>query len=755
MSGGERPEPLLPPGVPTQVAAASCLVLAPHADDEVLGCGGLLAQLAREGAVVRVLFLSDGGGGGEEVTDRAAYRATRRAEAAAAAAVLGLAGVEHLDLADGALGLAREAMAAALRRALVTLRPELVLVPSPLEVSADHRAAFAALHDVLGPVRPDDGLAGEDGDRAALFAATRGLRVLAYEVNHPAYPDLLVDVSAEVPLLERAMACYASQEARHPYLAAALGLRRYRCLSLTPAATAAEAYRQLTPADFSTRSLAALVGHLGGVPALQVEQQGPTISVVVRTRDRPRLLAAALASLAASTWQRAEVVLVNDGGASPEVPADFPLPVRRVEHATSRGRAAAANAGIAVASGELIAFLDDDDLVFPEHLATLAFAAAWQDAGVVYSDAAVGVYELAGDGSWRCVERRLPYSRDFDPDRLLVDNYIPFNTVAIRRELLAAVGPLEESLEFFEDWDLLVRLSARTRFQHLRRTTCEYRHFRGAGHHVFGETPRGRADFLVTKARVLARHAERLTPELLARVVDGMRAEAVGYAEAAAERQAAWQALRGQHDAVQHTHRLLADDYHRLEGAQRELSDRYWEREEAFHQLNGEHASLLGEATRLSEDLRRLYGVERELREAASAQGELIAGLYAQNAVLDAAVHELEPVRGELAAVQAALAAATARDSARAAEVARLQGEEGRLAAAVAEQQASLGTLHAEIGRLTASQGELQTVLAATQAREGELWHEVERLNGLIRAMEATRAWRLHRFTERLRGGRT
>src|SRR6185369_8595321 len=197
---------------------------------------------------------------------------------------------------------------------------------------------------------------------------------------------------------------------------------------------------------------------------------------------------------------------VNDGGAPPAVPEGYPLPVVRVDHPESRGRAAAAQAGIEAAGGDYVAFLDDDDLAAPEHLATLAGLVGGAGVRVAYTDAAVAVYALDADG-WVCRERRLPYSRDFDPDVLLVDNYIPFNTLLIERRLFAEVGPFDLSLPFFEDWDLLIRLAARTPFHHLDRVTCEYRHFRGGGHHIFGERPRERGDFLAVKARVLAKHA--------------------------------------------------------------------------------------------------------------------------------------------------------------------------------------------------------------------------------------------------------
>src|SRR4030095_14205853 len=93
---------LQPPGWTERVRAASALVLAPHYDDEVLGCGGVLAQLASAGAAVRVLFLTDGGGG-EEVPDGEAYRRRRREEGSRVCELLGFAGCDHLGLPDGAL----------------------------------------------------------------------------------------------------------------------------------------------------------------------------------------------------------------------------------------------------------------------------------------------------------------------------------------------------------------------------------------------------------------------------------------------------------------------------------------------------------------------------------------------------------------------------------------------------------------------------------------------------------------------------
>ncbi|MCZ7649664.1 MAG: PIG-L family deacetylase [Thermoanaerobaculia bacterium] len=379
----------MPPGTTAEILSRETLVIAPHPDDEVLGCGGLVAGLAAAGTSVRVVFLSDGGGGEEPIEDRPAYAAARRGEAREAAERLGIAEVEHLDLPDGRLEQSLPELVEALQQRLSVRPPDLLLVPSPAERSADHRAAFAALHRLLAPLR--------DGD--PLLASLRPLRILAYEVNGPLVPDLLIDVSDRVEAIARAMAAYATQEARHPYLEAALGLRRFRTLTLGPDVAAAEGYRELAVDDFRTRGPAALATELGGGPEVAEVRGWPEVSVVVRTVDRPALLAEALASLAASSYRRLEVVVVNDGGAPPEVPAGFPFAVRRLDLAPRRGRGGAANAGIGAATGSHVAFLDDDDLVEPEHFEVLAGLVSAAGVRVAYTDAAVGVYELDPEGA--------------------------------------------------------------------------------------------------------------------------------------------------------------------------------------------------------------------------------------------------------------------------------------------------------------------------------------------------------------------
>jgi LmbE family N-acetylglucosaminyl deacetylase len=264
------------PGKTTDVVAQKVLVIAPHADDDVLGCGGLLAKLAARGAAIHVLFLTDSSGGDEVTEHQQQYAERRRYEARAALELLGITSIEHLDLPDGRLDQFMGLAAGAIERTLIEVRPELLLAVSPLEVTSDHQAAFAALHRTLSGLRGG----GE------LDAAVAELKILLYEINHPGYPDVLVDVSAEIQALTEAIKKHSSQLDLHNYLKAAIGIRRYRTLSLPTSVTAAEGFRELRAADFVTHSVAGMIRALGGCPAIHERAEGPRISVVV-PGDRP------------------------------------------------------------------------------------------------------------------------------------------------------------------------------------------------------------------------------------------------------------------------------------------------------------------------------------------------------------------------------------------------------------------------------------------------------------------------------------
>jgi len=513
-------EETLIPYQSSELTGARILVLAAHPDDESFGAGGTLALSAGKAEAIRVWIATDGTGQ-EGVPPEGAreYAARRREEAIAAVAALGLEEPRFAGLADRSLsGLdSSRVLETAIREELAEFRPDLVFCPSPAEIHPDHRALARALFEEVASSRPGD----PDHDRF------RMMRIAFYELSHPILPNVLVDVAPVAEKKDEALACYVSQQAVRDYAGAIRGLNAYRRLTLSGRGPV-EAFRVLTYAEASTTSLEELRRAIG--PSLVTDgDRGPApVSVVIRTRNRPALLREALESLRAQTARPKQVVVVNDGGASPKEVVDGfrdAFPVLLDEPRQRRGRSAAANRGVALAKEELVAFLDDDDRCFPDHIERLAAGHRQGPEPVVYSDAVTVVYGQ-GEAGWEPRIRTLQYSLDFDPDYLLLANYIPIHTLLLPRELFTKVGGFDEGIEYSEDWDFLIRLSAETPFRHLRAVTCEYRVFEAPSSDPNpGHVAAGAGAFQDARRKIFERYAARRTDAGLARVLDRMRSQ--------------------------------------------------------------------------------------------------------------------------------------------------------------------------------------------------------------------------------------
>ncbi|MFO7173878.1 MAG: glycosyltransferase family 2 protein [Bacillota bacterium] len=184
----------------------------------------------------------------------------------------------------------------------------------------------------------------------------------------------------------------------------------------------------------------------------------PAVSVIVPTYNRPGHLRECLRALAAQTYPDFEVIVVNDAGAPvEEVVAGFPrLRITLINQPANRGHVAARNRGLDAARGTYIAFCDDDDLWLPGHLAGLV-AAVEAGADLAYSDAEVVVFAQTPAG--RMPRRREVFAFDFDPDLLRRWNFIPPSTVLYRRDLHRRLGPLDEAMADYWDWDWWLRVA--------------------------------------------------------------------------------------------------------------------------------------------------------------------------------------------------------------------------------------------------------------------------------------------------------
>ena len=589
----QREDSLIPYSA-TELTGARILALAAHPDDESFGAGGTLAVNAGKAQAIRVWIATDGteqeGIGAEAALE---YVAKRREEAVRAAAALNLEPPRFGGLPDRSLASDRGALAAALAAELADFEPDLVLCPSPTEIHPDHRALARALYELVASSRAGDA----DHDRF------RFLRIGFYELSHPLLPNTLVDIAAVARKKENALLCFASQQAVRDYVGAMQGLNAYRRLTLSGSGPV-EAFRVVTYPEASTTSFEQLRRTIGP-SAITDGAHGPApVSVVIRTRNRPALLKDALESLRAQTARPRQVVVVNDGGASPrEVTDGFrdAFDVVLEDPKQRRGRSAAANRGVAVAGQELVAFLDDDDRCFPDHLERLVAAQRQGPEPVVYADAVTVVYGQREAG-WEPRVRTLQYSLDYDPDYLLLANYIPIHTLLLPRELFRKVGGFDEVLEYSEDWDFLIRLSAETPFRHLRAVTCEYRVFEAQSNdptHVAA----GAGVFQDARRKIFERYAARRTDAGLGRVLDRMRAQVAYWYDRDGISQGELKFLR-------EGHRRANEALERSEALRQSEKSRLTAENELLHERTAEYDRLLQEA---QIEVERQYGILQQI----------------------------------------------------------------------------------------------------------------------------------------------
>jgi glycosyltransferase involved in cell wall biosynthesis len=320
-------------------------------------------------------------------------------------------------------------------------------------------------------------------------------------------PNLLIDVSAEWDTVVSAGEAYVSQLEVHPYIEVMDGMARSRRLTLPSGVSRAEAYHVVDPRYVRTHSAAEWAAAQGPSFGLEDAGEAAALDVVVRTKNRPHLLREALESIRAQLHPARKVVIVNDGGESVAdmCSTDGPgLAVELIELEESRGRAAAAQVGLECATASHVVFLDDDDLMYPDHLMVLAKAVA-HGVAVPYVDAVQGLWRMTDSGNLEQAFRHRTFGGEFDQALFGLVNHIPLPCVAIPRELALELGGFDAELEMYEDWDLLLRLVTRTPLVHIPRLTCEYRMIEGAGG-ITGSNPPGSPGQLAALEAMWKRH---------------------------------------------------------------------------------------------------------------------------------------------------------------------------------------------------------------------------------------------------------
>lgn len=194
-------------------------------------------------------------------------------------------------------------------------------------------------------------------------------------------------------------------------------------------------------------------------PTLPASSERPLVSVVVPYRDRTRYLPYCLEALARQTYPALEVLIADDGSTSAEALEQlrgiesrswpWPLRVVQLEHA---GLGPARNGGWRAAAGELVTFIDDDDVAFDHFVETL-----WRARVVSGADVAVGGARFFhGDGAPSAHRGDVVRISLCHPHELgLISNQYGGPVNLWPRALLEQLGGFHA--EAGEDWDLLAR----------------------------------------------------------------------------------------------------------------------------------------------------------------------------------------------------------------------------------------------------------------------------------------------------------
>lgn len=189
-------------------------------------------------------------------------------------------------------------------------------------------------------------------------------------------------------------------------------------------------------------------------------------SVVIPTYNREKTIQRAVDSVLAQTYQPIEVIVVDDGSTDGSLALLQGYGGRiRVLSQKNQGPGAARNTGIRAATGEVVGFLDSDDVWLPEKLSRqihllnqvdkLGIQCCVCNARMIQANGAetmafaiADLFPVTPEGIWK------------NPLEILLTRFLLFNqTVLVRRELLNEVGCFDEKHRLLEDYELAIRLA--------------------------------------------------------------------------------------------------------------------------------------------------------------------------------------------------------------------------------------------------------------------------------------------------------
>ena len=212
----------------------------------------------------------------------------------------------------------------------------------------------------------------------------------------------------------------------------------------------------------------------------------PRVSVIIAAYNAAELLPETLASVEAQTFPDFEIVVVDDGStdATPSVLEQHAKSSSRLRwvRTENAGVAAAREHAIALARGDLIAFVDADDLWMPHKLA--AQVPLFDDSGVGFAYTDVREFSSDGDAAQAWFQLKVP-ARGEALYKLFDGNFVCTSSVVVRKDALAAVGGFDRSLRLNEDYDLWLKIANQFKFDYVDEVLVRKRIIKSSLTHVY------------------------------------------------------------------------------------------------------------------------------------------------------------------------------------------------------------------------------------------------------------------------------
>lgn len=227
-------------------------------------------------------------------------------------------------------------------------------------------------------------------------------------------------------------------------------------------------------------------------------------SVVIPTYNRRRMLSEAIDSVMRQTHPAIEIIVVDDGssdGTADMLARDYPQ-VRAIFQ-TNQGPAAARNRGIEASQGELIAFLDSDDVWLENKVALeLSLLQQYPEAALLAGNASSfveGALRSADTFAQRNIafEQQAPRFFDWALPIMKLGPVCCTSSMVFKRSALLALGdkPFDESLRLDEDWDLEFRFFSRFKGLLYPQVVCHRRVFDDGTRHFYSAAGRPKSPF--------------------------------------------------------------------------------------------------------------------------------------------------------------------------------------------------------------------------------------------------------------------